>query len=1644
MADLIVTTAGYTFEAGTHTYDKVHIQANANISGTVVIQAHTFIVDAGVTVSGFARGYAGGAASANGQGPGAGKYNPYSGGGGSYGGRGGDASASGTQYGATYGTSTGTDIDAGSGGGGGYLDAGGGAGGAALHVDASIIEVHGTINVNGASAYYGSYGGGGGGAGGGILFVGDNIWVDGTLSANGGAGHLGYQKGGGGGGGRIKVFYGTAITMTTATKSYSGGTGNITGDSGTYHEAQAAYTPIVPLPPTTTPGLSDLDTTEEIFIDPMLSDLDTTERVVEKKIQEWPNMLREDVIEYSDGFTDFDTTEEVVSWQMDEFLTMVDVVQAGTASLSTTEELMLFGSDSKLTINEEVFGTAGDLDRFANTTVLYDGYVSSGSPNSVFDKDQTISVYIGSGQYKGVVVPNLDINKNWIITKAELMVYVSSENIDNLYVGYTSSPVDLVAGETWNSMPTISKEKLLSSFYGFQWASIDVTDYYNEMRDGNKINHAFVLRTTFSGGTTEGRQLNFRSMNNAANIPYIKLTYQTPVTEGDSAIEMTEFVSATGNSTLEVNESIGGTNDLSMTEFIQSKVVDAVSVVEEIAWNGGVAFFTQYEFITDDIHFADMERSIGEMTKFYDLPVLADTYVSLVDPEERLKYFRVAPEIRFDRDAKRNVDGTFTETRLMYVVPSYTQQQVDYMDGVYKQEMNLPPGEQTDLAILHLQVVGASRMEFEKAIREGYKLPPKDYYEVTNGRLDGSDTGTEAETHKVLWTYETITDKLRFPKPQLRGQDWTGFDAALEIFLHFEMNGVEESDYTWEQRKAWQAIDALIKGHNTPSGYYAHITDEHIDYANMAYNAEHYVPSRPRSGQDWFMYNEEEARQKGFAMWLDFDFLLVDIPLITVREDIVDEEDYDGVVVPIEFTNDEFTNQQAIEELERYLFYFDGTNKINVTQQVMQIRYEDLFLKDLIASLENGQWLDLSDFFIDFSNPDVLAAYYWNGYDIAGHFDPETYNQPDSIVVLETLRDVVKITSRQKPKYGYSLIFAGSGGRFYSIDHPDSSKRPFIRYYGPRDMFEAWRHFSVEEVVKEASAPLDVTEMVMESRAILTTEYIECEEGYDSVDVVEYVEFEGYIDRFHKLPMKYDSHVSNHHPTLNYNPNTFFSVGERLDYENRLGNEKNYAFLVPDLSTLPEDADIYVAELFIEKNILEDESHSDWGKIRTIIARMYGEEIDPAVGITWNTMKFTSPSMSSYSIVETNIKKLYTDDWQRLDVTGMIFNFLDAGKENGAIRLESPHAYHTVSQYAGTDKYPDENPYLLVVYRQSADAGREELPVSEHVIGWNRIWMVERINWYYQDGVPISEYIYTLDTIKVELPVVESVTTVSIRAINTTEVVYTKSDSGMWIYESVFEGSAVDVNERVRQYEEKDILNYEYLSDKPGEHLVTAERVKAATTTDVTTKERIIIVGISDMQTLETLSNGGKSELFNVETVQTTAASMKTTIEHVKQLVFYPEVSMIANNELVVLSQEQPIDMTGRVAKLRDKVMKQIKTYGAVGSFVYARAIAPKGKLDQIVGVQYLAASPSADSNWISNNTYHDMMEIYISVDYYKKLNEWAWRDKANTNELFFNHQGDWYQVTHMTSHDIGNEKVYLKLVIQRIGRITYDWLRIT
>jgi len=170
------------------------------------------------------KGFAGGAISTNGNGPGAGTGGLTNGGGGGYGGAGG-AGADATPGGGTYGSAV-KPSDLGSGGGGGG-DEGGSGGGAVELIAGGTLTVSGTISAKGNDSQGVNFNSGGAGSGGGVFLAAPTLAGNGTLTVGGGNGLNG---GGCGGGGRLSRHY---LSQTfNGTVSVAKGTGSGSCEDG--------------------------------------------------------------------------------------------------------------------------------------------------------------------------------------------------------------------------------------------------------------------------------------------------------------------------------------------------------------------------------------------------------------------------------------------------------------------------------------------------------------------------------------------------------------------------------------------------------------------------------------------------------------------------------------------------------------------------------------------------------------------------------------------------------------------------------------------------------------------------------------------------------------------------------------------------------------------------------------------------------------------------------------------------------------------------------------------------------------------------------------------------------------------------------------------------------------------------------------------------------------------------------------------------------------------------------------------------------------------------------------------------------------------------------------------------------------------
>ncbi|KKQ14270.1 MAG: hypothetical protein US30_C0002G0001, partial [Candidatus Moranbacteria bacterium GW2011_GWF2_36_839] len=235
---------------------NVTLQSGGQITGNLtLLQATNLSIDGTSKIDVSGKGYAGGAATVNGYGPGAGQRGyPNSnigGGGAGYGGVGGNGQNKNATYGAGGVENGQANIhqptEFGSGGGGSAYLAPGGAGGGAIKLNISgTLDNSGSIFSNGGNGildgflnYYSS----GAGSGGSIWIQAGTISGAGTVTANGGAGvNAVNADGGGGAGGRIAISGAgdLAITASGGTSfATAGGTGSI------YYSASGTYTSAV-------------------------------------------------------------------------------------------------------------------------------------------------------------------------------------------------------------------------------------------------------------------------------------------------------------------------------------------------------------------------------------------------------------------------------------------------------------------------------------------------------------------------------------------------------------------------------------------------------------------------------------------------------------------------------------------------------------------------------------------------------------------------------------------------------------------------------------------------------------------------------------------------------------------------------------------------------------------------------------------------------------------------------------------------------------------------------------------------------------------------------------------------------------------------------------------------------------------------------------------------------------------------------------------------------------------------------------------------------------------------------------------------------------------------------------------------------
>ncbi len=219
---VISTLTMYSGSLLTHSSNTAIMQYAVNLK-----VVNTFDLQAGSSLTVDGLGYAGGAAGANGFGPGKGIIiSPYGSGGG-HGGQGANSNNN-ALGGAAYDLLA-NPTDLGSGGAGGNANSGGNGGGAVI-VTAGTFNVNGSISANGTNSGA-SYTGGG--AGGTINITAAGLTGTGGLSVNGsGAGY----DGGGGGGGRVAVIVGGTNSSNLTIHAVSG-----VGDQTDYAAAGTIY-----------------------------------------------------------------------------------------------------------------------------------------------------------------------------------------------------------------------------------------------------------------------------------------------------------------------------------------------------------------------------------------------------------------------------------------------------------------------------------------------------------------------------------------------------------------------------------------------------------------------------------------------------------------------------------------------------------------------------------------------------------------------------------------------------------------------------------------------------------------------------------------------------------------------------------------------------------------------------------------------------------------------------------------------------------------------------------------------------------------------------------------------------------------------------------------------------------------------------------------------------------------------------------------------------------------------------------------------------------------------------------------------------------------------------------------------------------
>lgn len=183
---------------------------------------------------------------------------------------------------------------------------------------------------------------------------------------------------------------------------------------------------------------------------------------------------------------------------------------------------------------EYVYQHSAKLERQQVTIQIYpsaDAEVKQGMPNSNFgnstyleSRDEPVAAYDYASYMKWALT---QIPTGATVTKAELKLYVYWLGANGSNTGVTSN-VHLAAANwdestlTWNNKPAVGALINTMSMTSIGWKTLDITDEFNDWRDGVTDNNGIRL---FPSSANANRNAAWYSKEALQNKPYIEVTY---------------------------------------------------------------------------------------------------------------------------------------------------------------------------------------------------------------------------------------------------------------------------------------------------------------------------------------------------------------------------------------------------------------------------------------------------------------------------------------------------------------------------------------------------------------------------------------------------------------------------------------------------------------------------------------------------------------------------------------------------------------------------------------------------------------------------------------------------------------------------------------------------------------------------------------------------------------------------------------------------------------------------------------------------------------------------------------------------------------------------------------------------------------